>query len=106
MSYRRVILKRLKHFYDEIGAAEGSYLSLDPIDIVGRVVGEVRAAYFLHSSRIGDVRKELHGWRNADIVWISGVSRSVDFSGPYLVFSYDGDRSDLDPISTKLSYVC
>ena len=106
MSYRRVILKRLKHFYDEIGAAEGSYLSLDPIDIVGRVVGEGRAAYFLHSNRIGDLRKELHWWRNAEIVWISRCCRSVDFSGPYLVFSYDGDCSDLDPIPTGLSYVC
>ena len=88
MSYRKMILKRLRHFYNDIGSAEGAYLQLDPIDIVGKPLtgkdqtkyiaainqllreGIIKAAsiggqaaFTLDSSRIGDVKSELEWWR-------------------------------------------
>src|SRR5438876_12234374 len=93
MSYRKIILKRLIHFYDDVSSADGAYLELDPIDIVGKSLpgkegtkyvaainqlvreGLVMAvpigdkmAFSLNSNKIEDIKKELQRWRNPLII--------------------------------------
>ena len=95
MSYRRLILKRLRHFYDNAGSAHDTYLLLDPVDIVGKtlpgkrgkkyvaainqlmreglvlsVVAGGKPAFSLNPDRIDDVSSELHWWRNPAIIVI------------------------------------
>ena len=105
MSYRRLILKRLKHFYDDAGSGHGAYLLLDPLDIVGKPlpgkrgqrysaainqlireqlivgvsVGGGKAGFSLNSDRIDNVKKELQWWRNQAIIVI--VSTTIALAG-------------------------
>jgi len=94
MSYRRRILSRLKHFYDEVGPP--ALLSLDPIDIIGKpgdqkyvaainqllaeqlILGKSgvesnRPAFYLNPDRISDIEKELCWYRNPALQWLVGI---------------------------------
>jgi hypothetical protein len=97
MCYRRLILKRVNDFF-KAHPEPGSYLSLDPIEIVGKPlpgkegekyaaavgqllteklivgvsIGEGKTAYSVNPNRIDDVRKELLWWRNPTVQWLVG----------------------------------
>lgn len=105
MSYRRLILKRLRHFYNDAGSGHGAYLLLDPVDIVGKPlpgkrgqrysaainqllreelivgvpVGGGKAGFSLNSDKIEDVNKELQWWRNQTIIVV--VSTLIALAG-------------------------
>ena len=102
MSYRREILKRLKHFYDDVGADESAYLLLDPIDIIGtpgnakyvaainqllredfiRAVvpkGSNRPAFSLNVAKIEDINKELNILRSPTFIFV--VSTLIALAG-------------------------
>ena len=99
MSFRRLILKRLNHFYEGAGSAEGGYLLLDPVDIVGRplpgrrgeryaaainqllrerlivgaAIGGGKGGFSLNPDKLDDIRKELHWWRNQAIIVVAST---------------------------------
>ena len=92
MSYRKLILKRLKHFWDTEGP--GKYLKLDPIDILGKpadtkyvaAINQLLAeklilgidqggtpAFSLNPAEIDDIMKELSWSRNPTILFLVPV---------------------------------
>jgi hypothetical protein len=96
MSYRKRILRRLKHFYDEQGP--GDLLLLDPIDIIGKPGGQKyvaavnqlmeerliygvaageRPAFRLNPDRIEEVKRELRWYRDPALQFVVGTLLAV-----------------------------
>ncbi len=98
MKYRRIILKRLRHFYDNEGPP--GILELNPIDIIGKPgnkkfvaainqllaeklilaqpgVESNRPAFCLNPDRIDDIEKELLWYRDPALQFLVGTVIAV-----------------------------